>query len=322
MTSNSQIDPSVSIIMSCYNSKSYLTNAIESILNQSYQNFEFIIINDGSTNETSTILESYANNSKIKIINRHNHGLTPSLNHGLSIAKGKWIARMDDDDISDSNRLLEQVKFLKSNPEVVLLGTGCQRIDAKDNPLGKPITYPTNHQNLVNLLVKHKPFFPHASAIFNRITALKLGGYCERFQRAQDYDLWLRFCRIGKISCLQEPYTKLRIHETSITNTDGRKLQNLYAHLALFRYFCVKKGIADPLHLQEEIFEIFLHEFRLQCEKRKGLIRFSDSIKKDGLLSIDFWKVVIYKIRFQLLGNPIPESLLKATTIRTLLREQ
>jgi len=118
------MDVKVSIVMSVYNAQKYLDEAIESILNQTYSNFEFIIINDGSTDKSLEIIENYAKkDSRIIVINRENKGLIYSLNEGIRKANGKYIARMDADDISLPQRLEKQVEFMEKNKNIGICGT-------------------------------------------------------------------------------------------------------------------------------------------------------------------------------------------------------
>ena len=123
-------NPLVSVLMSVYNGDRYLDEAIDSILSQTYENFEFIIINDGSTDHTKDILSSYSNqDNRIRVFHQKNHGLTFSLNRGLELSRGKYVARMDADDISSPRRLEEQINYLRANPEVGVLGTQMEIIN-------------------------------------------------------------------------------------------------------------------------------------------------------------------------------------------------
>jgi glycosyltransferase involved in cell wall biosynthesis len=165
--------PKVSIIMSVYNGLPYLHEAIESILSQTFRDFEFIIINDGSTDGTKEILEQYSGiDKKIVLVHQRNMGLTLSLNKALSIANGMYIARQDADDISLSHRIQMQVSFLDKYPDVGLLGTGIETIGEKTKK-GKIFIYPEEHKMLVeSWLLKLRDPFPHTSVMF-RIEVIK-----------------------------------------------------------------------------------------------------------------------------------------------------
>ena len=128
--------PAISVIMSVYNDEKYLAKSIESILNQTYSDFEFIIINDGSTDKSMEIIDRYKNEDKrVVVVNQENMGLTKSLNKAIKLSKGKYIARMDSDDISVSNRLEKQIEFLKHNKDYALVGTNIVKINISDNEL-------------------------------------------------------------------------------------------------------------------------------------------------------------------------------------------
>ena len=145
--------PLVSVIMSVYNGEKYLVQAIDSILNQTYQNFEFIIIDDCSTDNSSHILQEYAQkDSRIKIIKKEKNigikGFIKNLNLGISIAKGKYIARMDADDISLPERFQKQVDFLENNPEITLVGAQLNLINEQNKITGEAIAA-LQHRDIV-----------------------------------------------------------------------------------------------------------------------------------------------------------------------------
>src|SRR4030042_5588162 len=159
---------SISVVMPVYNCAKYVREAIESILNQTYRDFELIIINDGSTDTTCEILNEYAKkDSRIVLIHQPNSGIVVALNRGLNDAKGEWIFRMDGDDISLSHRFEAQIKTIETNPALVLLGGWCQQMNAGSIPL-KISKCPTIHESLVRNLETRRSFFAHSSACFKR----------------------------------------------------------------------------------------------------------------------------------------------------------
>ena len=172
--------PRISIVMSVYNGEKYLREAVNSILNQTFKDFEFIIINDGSTDGTREILESY-NDPRIILIHKGNMGLTQSLNKGIALAKGKYIARQDADDISLPERLEKQIEFLERNEKVALLGTAIEIIDEIGNYL-QTIKPPTDDSS-IRKGIKQNNYFCHGSVIFKRQGFFELGGYREFFLR-------------------------------------------------------------------------------------------------------------------------------------------
>ncbi|MGO9953181.1 MAG: glycosyltransferase family 2 protein, partial [Dissulfurispiraceae bacterium] len=141
--------PEISVLMSCYNASKYLAEAIESILNQTFDNFEFIAIDDGSRDNTSDILKDYARaDSRIILLEKENTGLTNSLNIGLKTARGKWIARMDADDVSLPNRFEDQLEFVQVHAGVILLGTSCIVIDQSGKVIRR-YEYTAVHHQLI-----------------------------------------------------------------------------------------------------------------------------------------------------------------------------
>lgn len=187
----------ISIIMGIYNCSQTLPQAIDSIITQTYTDWELIMCDDCSSDDTYKVAEEYKNKYPEKIIlvrNETNSRLAFSLNHCLKYATGKYVARMDGDDISLPDRFEKQIKFLKENPDVDLVGTAMQRFNDK----GKhDIVYGVKNPDRYTLR-KHIPFC-HATIMTYKSVYDKLGGYtvAERTKRAQDYDLWFRFFYAG-----------------------------------------------------------------------------------------------------------------------------
>lgn len=206
--------PKVTVLMSVFNEERFLQEALDSILNQTYKDFEFIIINDGSTDKSKEILELY-DDKRIRIINNdHNIGLTRSLNLGLELARGEYIARMDANDLSLPTRLEKQVKFLNENTDVVLTGNWTEHIDDNGNSKGV-IRYPTEHCFISwNLLTK--PCLAHTTVMYRRDKALDVGSYNTTLKYTQDYDLWVRLSKVGKVSQITEVLLKVRLSDDSI----------------------------------------------------------------------------------------------------------
>lgn len=200
--------------MAVYNGEKYVREAIESILNQTFKDFEFILVNDGSTDRTREILESY-NDPRIVLIHQGHMGLTRSLNKGIALAKGKYIARQDADDISLPDRLEKQIEFLELHKDIALLGTAAQIIDIRGSYL-KTVKYPTDHSSL-RIAIKHSNHFWHGSVMFRRQIFFELGGYHEIFFTAQDYDLWLRFVEKFTVANLSDPLYKYRLNYLSLS---------------------------------------------------------------------------------------------------------
>jgi len=193
------MSPEISVLMPVYNgcrdgSDSFLRQAIDSILNQTFENFEFVIVNDGSTDGTSDILNDYAKKDRrIEIINNpSNMKIMKSLNIGLLNCTAPYVARQDADDISTVTRLEVQKKFMDDRPETVLCGTGMYVID-EGNHLIMEIQHPCNYQVLRNSL-KNGCFIVHGSVMFRKDPVMEVGGYStdQQYLHAEDYELWVR----------------------------------------------------------------------------------------------------------------------------------
>jgi glycosyltransferase involved in cell wall biosynthesis len=213
----------VSVVMPAYNAERYLEKSIESILNQSLRDFEFIIIDDGSTDHTSKILDYYAaRDSRIRVIHQKNSGVTDSLNTGISLASSKYIARMDADDISHPLRLYTEYEFLESNPDYVLVGTDFSIIDIHDNTLSK-VRRANDDTGLRALMHLNSPF-AHGSVMFRNDAFNKAGGYRRESGSAEDYDLWYRMQQIGSIYVIPKILFNWRLGDNNITTVHSEKV--------------------------------------------------------------------------------------------------
>jgi glycosyltransferase involved in cell wall biosynthesis len=211
--------PKVTVLMSVYNGAYYLRESIESILNQSFTDFEFIIIDDCSTDKSGDIIREYAKQDQriVVIKNEENIGLTKSLNKGLKLAKGEYIARQDADDISEPERLAKQVAFLGTHPEVALVGTWYKEIDAQGRLFAEIQTLYDCTQ--IRWCLLFSCTFVHSSVLFRKSTIIEqIGLYNEEFTYAQDYDFWCRIVRKFPTTNLQEYLMNLRVHSDSISS--------------------------------------------------------------------------------------------------------
>ncbi|HDM77954.1 MAG TPA: glycosyltransferase [Deltaproteobacteria bacterium] len=232
--------PKVSVIMSVYNGEKFLEEALESILKQTFPDYEFIIINDGSTDRTPQILASF-DDPRLVIVNQDNRGLTVSLNRGIRLAKGTYIARMDADDISEPTRLERQVEVLDHDPDVVLVACWYKVIDEKGNVLAHR-RLPTDGRQLAKLLMHDNPIC-HGSVLLRKEAIEAVGSYDENLRYAQDYDLWLRMLRKGySFSIVPEFLYRFRISPESVAKL---YLQRRYAALIKMRQAEKCKNIAS-----------------------------------------------------------------------------
>ena len=190
--------PIVSVLMSVYNDQRFVGMAINSILTQTLTDFEFIIVDDGSTDGTTDILANYAaQDGRIRIYRQSNAGTTAAANFGLSLARGKYVARLDSDDISYPYRLHTEVDFLERNP-AALVGGGADIIDSEGRVIG--VRNVITSRPARTLL--HRCIYQQSDVMFRTKVVVKLGGYREKFRNAQDYDLWLRISEVAPIAKL------------------------------------------------------------------------------------------------------------------------
>jgi len=215
--------PRVSVLMSVYNGQKYLRDAIESILNQTFRDFEFIIIDDGSTDGSWGILLEYAepDDRIILLRNKNNVGLPKSLNIGLRIARGEYIARMDADDISLPERLATQVEVLDRSPNVGVVGSYVQLL-GPDGKLGAVRRFATTHALILWALCFSTPLC-HPATMARRSILLKVGGYDEDFRQSQDRDLWQRVSDIAALANVPEVLLLHRKHPDSISRSLSRE---------------------------------------------------------------------------------------------------
>lgn len=215
----------VSIVLATYNGENFLSETLRSVLNQSYRNFEFIIVDDGSNDSSKKIIRFYEKNDKrIRFFSLKHKGPTFALNFGASKVSSKWIARIDQDDVWEKNKLRKQIQFLEENKKIILLGTGCREIDIYNNVIGY-YCYPTSDFLLKFNLKRYKRFFPHSSAIYRTSVFRKIGGYNNLFFMADDWNLWTEFAKRGLISSIDLPLVSVRKHNSQRSFFDFGKLQ-------------------------------------------------------------------------------------------------
>lgn len=202
----------LSVILPVYNGAKFVDEAVRSIREQTFRDFELIIINDGSTDDSGKILAAHvAEDSRICLVNRENRGLIKTLNEGLALATGEYLARMDADDISVPERFEKQLAYLESHPECVLLGSSIMLIDEHGHELKKVDYCVEPMGKLMRYCAIAHPTVAGRTEAFRR-----LGGYREAYKHAEDYDLWLRMAESGKLVNLPDYLLRYRIHQNSI----------------------------------------------------------------------------------------------------------
>lgn len=212
--------PQVSVLMTVYNGQPYLEQSLQSVRAQTFRDYEFVIVDDGSTDGSLEVLRRYAaEDPRIRLIaNEVNQGQTPCLNQGIAEARGAWIARQDADDLSNPRRLELQIREVTARPHLSLLGANGWLIDSEDRSLGL-INAPVGEAGVRWSSVFYNPFL-HTAVLFRRQLALDLGGYSTAFRIAQDYDLWMRIMEHHPADNLVERLVTYRVHGKSLSNSD------------------------------------------------------------------------------------------------------
>lgn len=231
--------PKVSFIVPVYNVESYLRLSIESILAQSFIDFELILINDGSTDSSGEIIDFYkSRDNRIVAIHKPNEGVARTLNLGLSLANGEWIRRFDSDDTCLPDALEKQFKFLQAHPEAVMVSTQ-QAFQTERGLIAWHHRMPPSSyfQGQPFRWLKPDDFYAfspvvHGTALFRRSVALSLGGYRTGFLTSEDNDLWLRICELHPVAVLNDCSYFLRLHGTSATKRHAASLK-FYRELTL-----------------------------------------------------------------------------------------
>jgi len=220
------MDPKISIIIPTYNQAESLQETIESVLNQTYKNIEIIIVDDGSTDNTLEIISSF-DNDKIICIQQENKGAGNARNRGIKKANGKYIAFLDSDDLWLKNKLRKQIDFMKQNPEIGLLGTGCYQMIDINKIIHKKI-FPFENKILQKDLIKYNPFI-QSSVMIRKDIFNSVDLYDEKFKESEDYDLWLRIAQKHKVANLQEALVVKKYNEKGLSKEKDNK--QLYFNL-------------------------------------------------------------------------------------------
>jgi glycosyltransferase involved in cell wall biosynthesis len=228
----------ISIVMSAYNSERFISDSISSILNQTYEDWELVIINDASSDNTLKIIDQFSEkDSRIKLIdNENNLGLTVSLNVGIKNSNGEFIARLDSDDLAEPFRLDTQFNYLRTHSDVGLVGSGAYLINSYGNKIGSMNVM--SQQYFVNKFLIHLNPFIHSSIMVRREALNNIGSYREKFRYSQDYDLILRLHDKYTLSNISMPLIRWRVSDGSLT-MKYHTLQRIYADIA--REFSIER---------------------------------------------------------------------------------
>ena len=212
--------PVVSVVMAVHNGERFLAEAVESILNQTFSDFEFLIIDDGSTDGSSAILSAYAaRDARIRLISQPNQGLTRSLNAGIKLARGEYIARFDADDISLPQRFALQVSAFRSDLTLILIGSDVELITDDGLFLGARGNATDHREIRKKLLLGDGSALTHPAVMIRQSALKAIGGYDESFAVGQDLDLFLRLSEVGRVGNLPDRLLLWRQHNSSVNRT-------------------------------------------------------------------------------------------------------
>jgi len=262
--------PQISVVMSVYNGDQFLAEAINSILDQRFQHFELIIVDDASTDASLKIIQAFANrDQRIKIIrNTDNLGLTKSLNKAVNVVQAPYIARQDADDVSLPNRLGEQLEFLNHHSEVALLSGNMTWIDEQ----GNIIDHTTRHASPEEIqwkLLFYNHVAAHSQVMFRKDAFVNSGGYDETLRYSQDYDLWYRLSIQGKIMIEPTVWVHFRRHAENISTQKASEQDAMSARISknIITMFAEERHIpADLVPLRQfwlEDFQSLQHPYRI-----------------------------------------------------------
>ncbi len=303
--------PLVSVVMCVYNDERYLGKSIESILKQTFTDFELIIVDDGSTDKTAAILDSIKQkDSRIKVFHKENTGTTASANFGISKARGKYIARLDSDDISYPNRLQTEVEILEHNSDVGLIGGGADMIDQDGNIIGTRNIITKNPKR--TLLFRN--IFQQSDVMFRKSVFEALGGYREKFKNGEDYDMWLRISEVADIVKLNDVLGQWRLNAGGYSFSRRQEQLSTDKIIKLFARQRRKKGFDDYpsykpeakiIHRQDidvDSYKIWVAGFLLDSYRKKEardickeLLKRKFSLKVFVLLSATYLPVFLLK---------------------------
>lgn len=259
--------PVISVLMPVYNCEEFIEASIKSILNQSFSNFEFIIIDDASNDNTLKIIKEL-NDPRIRLVEKtKNSGYSNSLNIGLKLAKGEFIARMDGDDISILNRFEKQLAFMKTHPEVIVCGTGYSVIGNEQIKLN-----PEMHEQIKLGLLRGNCIVHPSVLMRNSVIKEYNLSYNPNMEPSEDYDFWVRLLAHGKLHNLPEVLINYRIHGNSVSRKKAKQQESnaALAKINLLEYLGLELSIEEK-HLLKKIFKKF-SSLTIKELKKAGVI--------------------------------------------------
>lgn len=263
----------ISVIMPAYNASEYIDQAIESVLNQTFQDFELIVVDDGSQDNTVAIIKRYIDlDRRIRLIQIPHSGVCNASNIGIAESKYQWIARMDADDISLPNRLEKQIKAISIDPEIVALGSYAYHISSQGKILSIQKQGPITSTEFYQLLAQGEiPYVIHSTVLLKKEALLEVGAYDPKFPLAEDLELLSRMSHYGSIIALPEPLILYRVHPKSASMQKFFLMQN-YVGWVVARHASRRANRSLPS----------FEEFDKEENKANMLIRLKKKIERTG----------------------------------------
>ena len=215
--------PVISVLLPVYNAQQYLAEAVQSVLDQTFGDFELLALDDGSTDGSLALLRDFAaRDFRVRVLTRENRGLVATLNEMIGLARGRYLARMDADDICLPRRFEQQAAFLDANPDHVVVGGWLEWMNQDGQTIGT-IKGPATHEEIDTAHLRGHTSVCHPAAMLRNLGADNPDWYDERFIDAEDLDLWLRLAECGKLANITEVVLRYRIHEQSISEAKGHE---------------------------------------------------------------------------------------------------
>ena len=244
--------PRVSVVIPAYNAQRYLRESVESVLQQSFKDFECIVVDDGSTDRTPAIIDELAaRDPRVRRLTIEHGGIVKGLNAGVEAARGQYIVRTDADDICLPNRFERQVRFLDDHPDCVLAGSKVTLVDPYNSTLWD-VEVKANHEQIEAELLRGNGWAViHPSTLLRRDAMLAVGGYRAEYEWVEDLDLFLRMGQIGRLANLQEPLLRYRQHFASVNRTRLELQVERTRRAALEGY--ARRGQSPPADFQVKV---------------------------------------------------------------------
>ena len=233
--------PPVSVLMPVYNAERYVESSVASILSQTYRDFEFLVLDDGSTDKSLELLRRCAGrDQRMRVISGPNRGLVGALNELLAQARGGLVARMDADDVSRPERFAMQVAFLQAHPECVAVGSRALFVDPEGVPLYEDIGH-YSHEQIEAALLRPMVGILHPTVVMRRAAVERVGGYRSDYLHVEDLDLFLRLAETGKLANLPDVLLEYRVHAASVSHS--HTVDQHLSGLRAVRDACARRGL-------------------------------------------------------------------------------